>query len=123
LPINKTLTQETYLRRLYEQCRMIGLAVMEWAHQAVIERSQQSYRAIAGVVNLARRYPYEIVNQACRQSLEKGIFNYHVVKEQAESLLAQKQFQQEIPFIQESDMIRLPSEYQKILSKESTWTN
>jgi len=96
---------------------------MEWAHQAVIERSQQSYRAIAGVVNLSRRYPYEIVNQACRQSLEKGIFNYHVVKEQAESLLAQKQFQQEIPFIQESDMIRLPSEYQKILSKESTWTN
>jgi len=123
LPVHKTLSQAAYLHRLYEQCRRIGPAVLEWAQQATTERSQVACRAIAGVVSLARKYPYEIINQACRQSMEKSIFNYHVVKEQVDALVAQKRIQQKIPFIQESDIIRLPSEYQKILSKESVWTN
>lgn len=130
LPINKTLNQEAFLRRLYEQCRKIGPSVIQWAQQAMIERSQSAYRAICGIISLGRKYPHEIVNQACRQSLEKSIFNYHFVKEAAETLLTQKRIQPEIPFVQVSDIIRSPHEYQQLLlparrsgGKESKWMN
>jgi hypothetical protein len=33
----------------------------------MIERSQSAYRAICGIVSLAKKYPHEIVNQACRK--------------------------------------------------------
>ena len=130
LPINKTLSQAVFLRRLYDQCRRIGPAVIQWAQQAMIERSQSAYRAICGVVSLIKKYSPDIVNQACRQSLEKSVFNYHIVKETAEALLVQKRTQPQIPFIQESDIIRLPHEYQQLLSparrsggEKTAWTN
>jgi len=128
LPENKTLSQAAYLQRLYARCQRIGAAVLEWAELAVSKRSLQACRAIVGVVNLSKKYSHEMIDQACRQSLEKSIFNYHIVLEQVKALADQKQSQQKISFIQESEIIRLPSEYHQIVSparrsggKESTW--
>lgn len=123
LPEHKTRSQREYLQHLYSQCQRIGAAVLEWAQQAVQERSLPAHRAIAGVVNLSKNYSYEIINRACRRSLENNIFNYHIVLEQIRILVAQKKSQQEIPFSQENEIIRQPSEYQKIVLERNTWTN
>ena len=132
LPAHKTWSQREYLERLYSQCQRIGATVLEWAQEAVQKRSIPAHRAIAGVINLSRKYSYAMINQACRQSLEKNIFNYHLVFERVKILNAQKQSQEEIPFSQVNEIIRPPSEYQKIVlpdnrrasdGKESAWTN
>ncbi|MFQ5486475.1 MAG: hypothetical protein ACE5DO_14235, partial [Desulfobacterales bacterium] len=116
LPEHKNWSQNRYVQFLFDQCNQIGPAVLKWAKLAESERQQRAYRAIQGVVALAKSYPHAIMNLACQKCIEGQTFSYHIVKQYAESLRIQNQIQQEIQFTQESDLIRSPDEYQSLFS-------
>ena len=116
LPEHKTWNQNRYVQFLLDQCNQIGPSVLKWAKLAETQRQQRAYRAIQGVVTLAKTYPHAIINLACQKCIEGQVFSYHIVKQHAESLRIQSQIQQEIQFTQESDLIRSPDEYQSLFS-------
>ena len=118
LPEHKTWTQSRYLQYLLSQCQQIGPAVLAWANFAEAERHERAYRAIQGVVALARTYPHALINSACQKCVKQNAFSYHLVKQQAEAIRLQNQIQQEIQFTQASDIIRSLTEYQAFFPGE-----
>ena len=115
LPENKSYDQKRFLQRLFDQCEELGPSVLTWARYAESERGLSAHRAILGVVTLAKKFSSDIINYSCRQSFEKNVFNYHIVKELAEARSAQQKIQYEISFLQENELIRSPKEYQDFL--------
>jgi len=95
--------------------------VIKWAELAEQEKKQRAYRSIQGIVSLTKKYPDETINHACRQSIDKNAFSYHVVKELAEALVIQKSIQKEIQFSQQSDIIRPLLEYRNLLTGDEPW--
>ncbi len=115
LPDNKNYNQQRFVQRLFDQCEEIGPSVLTWAQYAESERGLSAYRAVLGVVALRKQFSADIINYSCQQSLEKNVFNYHIVKELAEARAAQQKIQYEISFLQENELIRSPKEYQDLL--------
>jgi hypothetical protein len=118
LPENKDWQQKRYLVYLFDRCLKIGPHVLQWARLAEKVRFERAYRSIQGVVVLAGKYPSAIINDACRQSITQNVFSYHLIKELAESIRIRQKVQKEINFIQESEYIRSPKTYQKLISGE-----
>ena len=118
LPENKDWQPKKYLLYLFGRCLKIGPHVLKWARLAEKVRRERAYRSIQGVVVLAGKYPAAIINDACRQSIAQNVFSYHLIRELAESMRLQKQVQKEIQFTQESDYIRSPKVYQRLVNGE-----
>jgi len=116
LPTEKNWTQKKYVQYLKTRCKAVGPAVLKWAELAEAFRQDRAYRSIQGVLSLSKTYPSWILNAACQRSIEQNVFNYHIVKEMAESVRLQKQSQQEITFTQDSELIRSPKAYQDLIS-------
>lgn len=121
LPADKSGSQSQYVQYLFDRCSDIGPSVMKWAELAEQEKKQRAYRSIQGIVSLTKKYPDETINHACRQSIDKNAFSYHVVKELAEALVIQKSIQKEIQFSQQSDIIRPLLEYRNLLTGDEPW--
>lgn len=121
LPPHKGWSQNQYIQYLFEQCSQIGPSVIRWARCAEADRQQRAYRSIQGVVALAKKYPYSVINLACQKSMDHNAISYHVVKNFVDEINIQKQIQLGIQFTQESDIIRSPLEYQNILSGGQPW--
>jgi transposase len=119
LPPHKNWQKEEYIKFLFRKCSLIGSSVLEWARLAEEHRKERSYRSIQGIVALARKYPYSIINAACQRSIHHNSYSYHVVTGFAESIRIERQVQQEINFTQESDYIRTPDMYQQLISGEN----
>ena len=117
-PANKDWHKERYLQYLYRRCSVIGTSVLEWAKQAEGHRQERAYRSIQGIVALSGKYAFAIIDAACRRSIEHNAFSYHLVRQLAESIRIEKQVQKEINFTQESEYIRSPKAYQKLISGE-----
>jgi hypothetical protein len=118
LPPNKDWQQNNYLRYLFNRCSTIGSSVLKWAKLAKEYRQERAYRSIQGIVALSGKYPFSIIDAACQQCIEKNVFSYHIVKELAEVIRIEKQVQKEINFTQESEYIRSPKAYHKLISGE-----
>jgi len=118
LPPHKAWPQRNYIDYLFRRCATIGTSVLEWAQLARHQRQERAYRSIQGVVALSGRYAFEIINTACRQSIEHQVFSYHLVKDLAEAIRLQQKVQQEINFTQESPVIRSPKTYQDLLRRQ-----
>jgi hypothetical protein len=116
LPEYKRGAQSQYIQYLFDRCSEIGPSVLKWAKLAEQEKQQRAYRSIQGIVSLTKKYTEATVNHACQQSIEKNALSYHVVKELSEIIISQKNIQKEIQFTQQSDIIRSPLEYQKLLT-------
>jgi len=116
LPEHKSGSQAQYIQYLFDRCADIGPAVLKWAERVQDERKERGYRSIQGIVTLTKKYPDATLNHACQQSMEKDALSYHVVKELAEAFRIQKEIQKEIQFSQESDIIRSPLEYHKLVT-------
>jgi len=116
LPDQKNGSQTQYIQYLFDRCAEIGPSVIKWAELAEKERKQRAYRSIQGIVSLTKKYPDATINRACQQSIEQNALSYHVVKEHSEALIIQKNIQKEIQFSQQSDIIRSPLEYHKLLT-------
>lgn len=116
LPEHKSGSQHQYIQYLFDRCADIGPSVLKWAERVQDERKERGYRSIQGIVTLTKKYPDATLNQACQQSMEKDALSYHVVKELAEAFRIQKEIQKEIQFSQESDIIRSPLEYHKLVT-------
>ena len=116
LPPEKNFTQAGYVRYLKDRCLILGPDVLKWAELAEEIRQDRAYRSIQGILALSKKYPAWILNAACRKSIDQYVFNYHIVKNQAEEIRLQKQIQQEITFTQESELIRPPKVYQDLIS-------
>jgi len=123
LPDHKSWTQQQYVARLMKQCGELGSSVLEWAKEAEKVRKQAAYRAIQGVVALGKKYDSIVLDQACRKSLQKDVYNYHIVKHTIERILIEKKIQKEFKFVQEDDIIRNPQEYEKLFKGENRWTH
>ena len=121
LPENRSGSQHQYIQYLFGRCSDIGPSVSKWAKLAEQERKQRAYRSIQGIISLTKKYPDSMINHACQQSIEKDALSYHVVKELVEILRIQKSIQKEIVFSQESDIIRSPIEYQRLLKGGESW--
>ena len=116
LPEHKSGDNHQYVQLLFNKCRKIGPAVLEWAQQAEKQRKHTACRAIQGIVSLTKKYQDHIINQACQKSLSQQAFNYHIVKQMAEQIVLQQQIQTEIKFIQENEVIRSAQDYQQLLT-------
>ena len=76
-------------------------------------------RKLWGIVHLAERYPRQMVNAACAQTIEEGVHSYRHVKAITERLVAQALARlDEAPPpasgsspAQDHDLIRKPQEY------------
>jgi len=115
LPENKNFDQKRFLQKLFDQCETLGPSVLTWARYAESERGLSAHRAILGIVALKKKFSADIINYSCQQSLERNVFNYHIVKKFAEARLEQQKIQYEIDFLQENELIRSPKEYQDLL--------
>ena len=118
LPKNKDWRQNNYIRYLFKRCREIGSSVLQWAKHAEADRQERAYRSIQGIVALSGKYSFSVINAACQRSIESKAFSYHLVKQLAEVIRIEKQVQKEINFTQESEYIRSPKTYQKLISGE-----
>lgn len=118
LPHNKDWHKESYIRFLFQKCSLIGSSVLEWAKQAEARRQERAYRSIQGIVALKGKYPCSIINAACQKSMDHDNLSYHVVVQLAEAIRIERQVQKEINFTQESEYIRSPQTYQKLISGE-----
>lgn len=115
LPEHKNYNQKRFVQKLFDQCEELGPSILTWARYAESERGLSAHRAILGIIALCKKFPTDIINRACGHSVERNVVNYHIVKELAEALSAQRKIQHEIQFLQESELIRSPKEYQDLL--------
>ena len=119
LPPNKDWQKDNYLRYLFTRCSTIGPSALEWAKLAEQHRQERAYRSIQGIVALSGKYAFSIINAACQRCIEHNAFSYHLVKQLAEVIRIEKQVQREINFTQESEYIRSPKVYQKLIAGDN----
>ena len=84
-------------------------------------------RKLWGIVQLADRHPRQIVNVACAQAMDDGLYSYRHDKAITERLLAQalQRLEEaapmagasELPPTQAHDLIRSPEEYGELFAK------
>jgi hypothetical protein len=85
-------------------------------------------RKLWGIVHLAERYPRQMVNAACTQALDEGVYSYSHVKAITERLVADalrrmdsaeptaQQAQEAANPTQAHDLIRSPQEYGELFA-------
>ncbi|MEA3287380.1 MAG: IS21 family transposase [Candidatus Marinimicrobia bacterium] len=118
LPENKSMDQNTWQKRLLQQCDAAGSGIRRWADQAISSRGIIAYRAVNGVLQLKRKYPVRDLNKACNLACERGSFTYHLIRNYLEEgIMKQEEQQLEIRLQQSSDIIRSPKEYAHIIGE------
>lgn len=118
LPENKSMDQNTWQRKLLQQCDATGTGMRRWADQALSSRGIIAYRAINGVLRLKGKYPVSDLNKACKLACERGSFTYHLIRNYLEEgIMKQEEQQLDLRLQQTSDIIRSPREYAYIVGE------
>jgi hypothetical protein len=92
---------------LLSKAELIGPNALQWAKTACDARGVRAYRLIQGMLSLARTFPRERIEWACRLTLEKQIFRYKILRR----LLEREKAGMISPLIQSHEIIRELWEY------------
>jgi transposase len=106
-PAHKPAREEAYVAGLLSKAELIGPNTLQWAKTACDERGVRAYRLIQGMLSLARNFPRERIEWACRLTLEKRIFRYKILRR----LLEREKAGMISPLIQSHEIIRELWEY------------
>jgi len=106
-PVHKPAREEAYVAGLLSRAELIGPNALQWAKMACDERGVRAYRLIQGMLSLARNFPRERIEWACRLTLEKRLFRYKILRR----LLEREKAGTISPLIQSHEIIRELSEY------------
>lgn len=114
-------------RSILNQAEAIGVDVARLCQLMFAVEGRVGQRKLWGIVHLADRHPRQIVNAACAQALEDGLYSYRHVKAITEQRLAQalQQLEEagpggpagELAPTQAHDLIRSPEEYGELFAK------
>jgi len=118
LPINKAMDRNAWQKRLLMRCKTAGKGVKEWADRAIVERGLPAYRSIQGVLKLTAKYSSRLLNQACVLAVERKSFSYPLVCHYIEELSLKEQTPIRLTLKQESEIIRSPDMYARLLDQE-----
>lgn len=126
LPIEERVfnpSRET--RAILKQADDIGVDAARLCQLLFAIEGRVGQRKLWGIVHLADRYPRQIVNAACAQSLDDGLYSYSHVKAITERLVAnalrrmdgaEPSAQQGPQPTQAHDLIRSPQEYGELFA-------
>ena len=106
-PAHKPAREEAYVAGLLSKAELIGPNALQWAKTACDARGVRAYRLIQGMLSLARTFPRERIEWACRLTLEKQIFRYKILRR----LLEREKAGMISPLIQSHEIIRELWEY------------
>ncbi len=108
IPKEKRSGIERGATRLLNQASLIGPQSGRWAEQMVQQRGVQGVRVLMGLLNLAKRHPYDRIEQACETALTHGAYRLRTIRE---LIKRQGEKQQQFEFIDEHPIIRSLSDY------------
>lgn len=117
-------------RRILEQAKAIGSDAERLCQLMFSVEGRVGQRKLWGIVHLAERHPRWIVNTACAQALDDGVYSYLHVKRITEQRTAQALQQLEaaaltsessdVPATQDHALIRSPDEYGELFAQAAT---
>jgi transposase len=106
-PAHKPAREEAYVAGLLSRAEQIGPGALNWAKATCEERGVRAYRLLQGMVSLARTFPREKVDWACRLALQNRLFRYKILRR-----LVEREGAYQAPMlIQNHEIIRELSEY------------
>ena len=97
-----------YLKR----ASRIGPATARWSEDLVKNRGIESVRVLMGLLNLAKRHTSKEIEMACDVARSHRAFKLRYIRE---LIKRQAPKQEQFDFIQEHDIIRPLSEYEKLV--------
>lgn len=114
-------------RSILKQAEAIGVEAARLCQLMFAVEGRVGQRKLWGIVHLADRHPRQIVNAACAQALEDGLYSYRHVKAITEERLAQalQRLEEaspgvqagELPPTQTHDLIRDSEEYGELFAQ------
>ncbi|CAM4233293.1 hypothetical protein ROSA5918_26345 [Roseateles saccharophilus] len=114
-------------RQILAQAQAIGADAQRLCQLLFSVEGRVGQRKLWGIVNLAQRHPRQIVNAACAQALDDGVYSYRHVKLVVEKRVAQalQQLEQptsdaqapELRTTQSHNLIRSPQEYGELFAQ------
>lgn len=75
-------------RRILTQAREIGPATEQLCQQLFAREGRVGQRKLWGIVNLVKRYPRALIDQACARALQEGVYSYQHIQALTERLTA-----------------------------------
>ena len=97
---------------LLSKVGLIGPATSQWAEQMVQQRGIEGVRVLMGLLNLSRKHPCELLEQACATASTHGAYRLRTVRE---LIKRQAPRQERFEFIDEHPIIRSLSEYGELV--------
>ena len=114
-------------RQILTQAQAIGADAERLCKLMFSVEGRVGQRKLWGIVHLAQRHPRQIVNAACAQALDDGVYSYRHVKLVTEKRVSQalQQLEQaacnagacELLTTQSHDLIRSPQEYGELFAQ------
>ena len=93
---------------LLKRAEFIGPSAMAWSKEMLVVRGIQGIRVLAGLMNLAHKYPADAVDSACGTALTHGAFRLKTLR----ALIKHGGLkQEEFAFIDEHPIIRNMADY------------
>jgi transposase len=93
---------------LLSKVRVIGPNAQQWAEALLKTRHIEGLRVLQGLLTLAKRHPYEQVDEACQTALSYGAFRLRTIRQ---LLKRRAPPQQPLPFLDEHPIIRPLTDY------------
>jgi len=107
----KISTVERGAQWLLKRAEFIGPSAHTWAKQMLVVRGIPGIRVLAGLMNLAHKYPADAVDAACGTALTHGTFRIRTLRELIKHGGSK---QEEFTFIDEHPIIRNMADYAAI---------
>ena len=81
-PSSKNISSEDILSRQKTEMRAIGPYALMFLEKFIESDNYKKYdyRALSGILSLRKRYPNEIIENACHRAIEYGALSYKIVK-------------------------------------------
>lgn len=91
MPANHRFVSDLSDSWLLEQAQAVGPQTLQYLTQLLKSRPfpQQTYRSCLGVLSLARKYPFTLVERACLRLQEAHLFSYQDLKSELQALARQ----------------------------------
>ena len=106
---------------LLNKTSLIGTATSRWAEQMIHQRGVEGVRVLMGLLNLAKRYSADRIEQACELASTHGAYRLRTIRE---LIKRQGVRQEQFAFIDEHPIIRSLSDYGELVhtafTKKST---
>lgn len=112
IPKRKRSGVEKGAAYLLNKAGLIGPRAGQWAEQMVQHRGIEGVRVLMGLLNLAHRYPYDRIEQACETALTHGAYRLRTIRE---LIKRQGDKQEQFEFMDEHPIIRSMSDYGELV--------